>query len=288
MLRLPPRCLEWCACCVVSFGCRKKGFCGMFRVGCGQRCGASQNTARIDQLSGLPLAGKEIIYTHDFGDNWEHHITVEGWAEAANYSVYLSGTGHRVAGDVGGVKRWDALKVAYRASRPNKDQREKREWFENDASNADPAGLVGDQVNVWDMEQVTHKLRVMLEEFARAAGQDRGVTQLGSVSDNSVFRLHAIQTMQCQSPPFLCWQLLAEEKPNPGSIPVREEPRRLARRVQQQLAPIPEQALKPVGRPRVTPPSSSSQDLRFRNRFRCRRSVSLFVVCLLFLRRPGA
>jgi hypothetical protein len=118
------------------------------------------------------LTGKEIVYTYDFGDNWEHHITVEGRAEATDHFVCLLGTGHPVAEDVGGVKGWDALKAAYRAARPNKEQREKREWFENEASNGDPVGLAGDRVNVWNLEQVNSKLRVMLEEFARAAGQD--------------------------------------------------------------------------------------------------------------------
>jgi hypothetical protein len=116
------------------------------------------------------LTGKEIAYTYDFGDNWEHRITVEGRADTTVYLSCLSGTGHLVAEDVGGVRGWNELKAAYQTAQPNKEQREKREWFETHASNADPGGLAGDRINAWDMEEVNRALRHMVEGLARAMG----------------------------------------------------------------------------------------------------------------------
>ncbi|KAK4096805.1 hypothetical protein N658DRAFT_527479 [Parathielavia hyrcaniae] len=87
--------------------------------------------------------GNEVVYTYDFGDDWEHRITFEGRADPTTYYACLSGTGHPVAEDVGGVNGWEALKAAYRTAQPDKEQREKREWFEKDARNTDPAGLTG-------------------------------------------------------------------------------------------------------------------------------------------------
>ncbi|KAI0473506.1 MM3350-like domain-containing protein [Xylariaceae sp. FL0804] len=108
-----------------------------------------------------------IIYTYDFGDNWEHHLTVTGRADAsdadpataAGLFACLDGTGHPVAEDVGGTRGWEDLKEAYRAARPTEDQRERREWFEVQASNADPRGLAGGRASEWDRDGVERKLR---------------------------------------------------------------------------------------------------------------------------------
>ncbi|RYP79594.1 hypothetical protein DL769_002904 [Monosporascus sp. CRB-8-3] len=83
----------------------------------------------------------------------------------------LSEAGHPVAEDVGSVRGWDELKAAYRALRPNRKQREKREWFEKSASDGDPAGLAGGRINVWGKEQVNRRLKGLLEVLARAAGR---------------------------------------------------------------------------------------------------------------------
>ncbi|KAG7286825.1 hypothetical protein NEMBOFW57_009142 [Staphylotrichum longicolle] len=115
--------------------------------------------------------GKKAIYTNDFGDNWEHHITVEGRAEPTDDFVCLSGTGHPVAEDVGGCHGWNELKDAYRTQQPSREQREKREWFEKEAVNGDPEGLAGDRVNAWDMNQVNQRLRAASNVWARATGQ---------------------------------------------------------------------------------------------------------------------
>lgn len=95
---------------------------------------------------------KTLTYTYDFGDNWDHVLTVEGRAAPTRDFQVVSGTGHGVAEDVGGVQGWAALKEAYRAASPTAEQREKRQWFERTASNKDPSGLAGDRVDFFDME----------------------------------------------------------------------------------------------------------------------------------------
>lgn len=102
--------------------------------------------------------GKTVTYTYDFGDNWDHYLTVESRAAPTRDFQVLSGTGHGVAEDAGGDRGWEALKAAYRAARPTEDQRSKRTWFEGMASNADPRGLAGDRVEYFDMEETNRRM----------------------------------------------------------------------------------------------------------------------------------
>ena len=113
--------------------------------------------------------GKQIVYTYDFGDNWKHTLTVERRGDFTDHFVCLAGTGHPVVEDVSGVEGWKDLKAAYRAAQPTQEQRERREWFEKRARNADPRGLAGDRVNAWNMAQVNRDLVDMLERFDRIA-----------------------------------------------------------------------------------------------------------------------
>ncbi|KAF2405647.1 hypothetical protein EJ06DRAFT_468213 [Trichodelitschia bisporula] len=105
--------------------------------------------------------GKQLAYTYDFGDNWEHVMTVEGRADSTKTFSCLLGTGQPVAEDVGSTRGWEKLKEAYRAATPSAEQREKRSWFERDASNADPRGLAGGRVDEWDRDAVNRKLSKM-------------------------------------------------------------------------------------------------------------------------------
>ncbi|KAK4038403.1 plasmid p 4b orf-3 family protein [Parachaetomium inaequale] len=115
--------------------------------------------------------GKQIVYTYHFGDNWEHTLTVEGHGDFTDHFVCLSWTGHPVAKDVGGVQGWKDLKAAYRTAQPTTEQRERREWFEKRARNADPRGLADDRVNAWDMAQVNRNLVDISDRFDRLAEQ---------------------------------------------------------------------------------------------------------------------
>ena len=100
-----------------------------------------------------------LEYEYDFGDCWEHAITVVGRADAAtDYFRCLDGEGHGVAEDVGGTKGWEALKAAYRADRPSREQREKMVWFERQASNEDRRGLRDGWEHGWPKSRVNARL----------------------------------------------------------------------------------------------------------------------------------
>jgi len=115
--------------------------------------------------------GRQIIYTYDFGDNWEHYLTIKGRAEPTFYFECLDGSGHYVAEDVGSVQGWKNLKAAYRAARPSSEQKERRKWFEQLASNHDPKGLTGDRVNAWDREKINRDLVNVLDIFEQKANE---------------------------------------------------------------------------------------------------------------------
>jgi len=70
------------------------------------------------------LQDKVIEYMYDFGDGWNHRMTVAGRAKATENITCVDGTGHAVGEDVnrGG---WGELKAAYRAAKPSSEQREK-------------------------------------------------------------------------------------------------------------------------------------------------------------------
>jgi Plasmid pRiA4b ORF-3-like protein len=98
--------------------------------------------------------GHEIGYCYDFGDSWNHAIRVIGRPDTTDWVWCTGGEGHGCAEDAGSTPGWNALKEAYAASRPNKEQKEKMEWFETKASNRDPRGLRGNRVREWDMTEV--------------------------------------------------------------------------------------------------------------------------------------
>lgn len=96
-------------------------------------------------------------------------MTVESRAEATDDFVCLDGTGHPVAEDVGGNNGWKELKAAYRTQRPNKEQREKREWFEKFALNGDARGLGGELASEWDIAKVNRDLGDLRAKIDRMA-----------------------------------------------------------------------------------------------------------------------
>jgi Plasmid pRiA4b ORF-3-like protein len=102
-----------------------------------------------------------VEYEYDFGDCWEHEITIVGRESATDVFVCTDGEGHGVAEDVGSVDRWQALKEAYRSRDPTEEQKEKMEWFERLASNHDTRGLRDGRDRIWDRDGVNFKLRRM-------------------------------------------------------------------------------------------------------------------------------
>jgi hypothetical protein len=110
----------------------------------------------LEQYKGAP-----IEYEYDFGDCWEHEITMVGRAAATEVFVCTGGEGHGVAEDVGSDRGWQNLKKAYRAQRPTKDQKDKMRWFETQASNADRQGLGNGRDRFFDRAGVNFKLARM-------------------------------------------------------------------------------------------------------------------------------
>lgn len=98
-------------------------------------------------------------YEYDFGDCWEHQITHVSRAEkATDFFQCKAGEGHGVAEDVGSAKGWEELKLAYRSSRPDQDQKEKMDWFGNLASNEDRHGLDNGGDRMWPKTKVNSRL----------------------------------------------------------------------------------------------------------------------------------
>lgn len=120
----------------------------------------SMNVRLGPTLAKYPTA--DLRYEYDFGDRWEKDCVVLGRAPFGQFCC-VDGEGHPVAEDVGSSDGWAKLKVAYRkpANRRSKEEREKIEWFQYQASNADPLGLEGERVRLWDKTKVNKELREM-------------------------------------------------------------------------------------------------------------------------------
>ncbi|KAB2569806.1 Uncharacterized protein DBV05_g11520 [Lasiodiplodia theobromae] len=122
---------------------------------------AERNAARVklwEVLDKDEYKGAEMAYTYDFGDGWEHVVSVVGRAPATERITCTEGEGRGVAEDVGGTRGWERLKAAYRAENPDKEQKEKMRWFESEASNADRDGLGGNRAARWSKAEVNRSL----------------------------------------------------------------------------------------------------------------------------------
>lgn len=98
--------------------------------------------------------GCPIEYEYDFGDHWDNTVELVGGEVPTDKFVCKEGVCHPCAEDVGSRSGWNELIKGYRTGRPNREQREKIEWYETMCSNRDWMGLKGRE-NVWVMEKVT-------------------------------------------------------------------------------------------------------------------------------------
>lgn len=85
--------------------------------------------------------GKTILYTYDYGDNWEHVMICGGRAEPTTTFVVIGGEGRGCAENVGGYSGWTNLIQAYESDKPTQDQQELMTWFEEKAEKTDPSGV---------------------------------------------------------------------------------------------------------------------------------------------------
>lgn len=105
------------------------------------------------QYKDMPLE-----YEYDFGDCWTHAIELLGRSEVTGFFKCTDGQGHGVAEDVGSTRGWERLKAAYRAARPDKEQRSKMRWFETQASNGDREGLGNGRERSWAKGEINRRL----------------------------------------------------------------------------------------------------------------------------------
>lgn len=103
----------------------------------------------------------DLIYQYDFGDSWEHIITVLGRGEKVDFFFCVDGEGHGCAEDAGGPTGWEDVRDAYKKRNGDKDL---REWYEKNCTNGDPAGLKGEKVWRWDQAEINGHLVHLREE----------------------------------------------------------------------------------------------------------------------------
>lgn len=102
-----------------------------------------------------------LIYQYDFGNSWEHLITVIGRGDKSESFFCVDGEGHRCAEDAGGSSGWEDVRNAYKKGNGDKDL---REWYEKTCVNGDPAGLKGEKVWRWDQAEINRHLVGLREE----------------------------------------------------------------------------------------------------------------------------
>ena len=118
----------------------------------------SSKVKLLDVLEKPAYETAPLEYEYDFGDCWEHAITLEGRKEGTDFFACVDGEGHYVAEDVGSWRGWNELKRAYRAQRPNQEQRGKMRWFEQQASNRDAQGLKNGRERFWAKFMINRRL----------------------------------------------------------------------------------------------------------------------------------
>ncbi|KAK3316950.1 hypothetical protein B0H66DRAFT_605220 [Apodospora peruviana] len=122
-------------------------------------------------LEAADYQGKEMVYHYDFNNNWEHTMTIVHRRAAeltspglgflpspSSIFVYLSGSGAPGRGRLGWLQQLGGLQGGFRATKPTKEQREKREWFEENYGDiGDPLDLAA-LVDGWDRDLVNARI----------------------------------------------------------------------------------------------------------------------------------
>ena len=104
---------------------------------------------------------KHLIYVYDYGDGWQHSITLLGRGKKTEKFICLDGEGHACAEDVGGFTGWQELKEAYRVESPSTEQERLKAWYENRCSNGYTAGLGMDKLWRWNQDNINSRLMAL-------------------------------------------------------------------------------------------------------------------------------
>ena len=124
-----------------------------------------EQTRLCDVLELAKYRNKFIQYLYDFGDSWEHSVTLIGRAEegaSANAISVLSGEGGSVAEDCGGVDGWENLKESLKRKQKGEMSKEETEYVEHYESFVCDGDL--DPWN-WNMDDVNQRLAEIDEEM---------------------------------------------------------------------------------------------------------------------------
>ncbi len=170
--------------------------------------GTPEDQARLDQV--LRSVGESLIYLYDFGDGWEHRLTVEAVRSASGEDPparCVKAVGGCPPEDVGGIGTWNEIAAALRAdSDPQalpEDLEQYRDWL--------PLGI---DPNAPNIEEINFSMSLV--------GLDPGVLieGLNSEFDDSNFAPSHVDLVM-KAPPDLVVDLarlwsLAEEQPEPS------------------------------------------------------------------------
>jgi hypothetical protein len=115
-----------------------------------------------EQFNKKEWKNAEWEYMYDFGDNWGHEIEIIGRGNVDDAFKCTDGNGHGIAEDAGSMTGWEELKNAYRAAKPDDEQKEKMHWYENMASNFDPEGLKGRESYI-DLSVINSLLKTSMD-----------------------------------------------------------------------------------------------------------------------------
>ena len=141
----------------------------------------SKNSKRwklVDVFEKQRYKNKQVEYVYDFGDNWEHSITLIGRADTSTSSIIcLSGEGGHAAEDCGGVTGWQELKTLYAEHQREEEgectdpsAHERMEWYEDDCLNGQKLGLTP---GAWDKEAINREFAAtigLMKRIGRGAG----------------------------------------------------------------------------------------------------------------------
>jgi hypothetical protein len=110
----------------------------------GEPSTASENAARLSRVLGK--AGAKAVYTYDFGDNWEHRITVEkvlAPEPGRAYPACVDGKRHCPPEDCGGIDGFYGLLETIRDPE-HPEYQEMMDWLDGPF---DPEAFSVDEVN---------------------------------------------------------------------------------------------------------------------------------------------
>lgn len=107
---------------------------------------------------------RELLYTYDMGDNWEHFVTVEAVEDGepgTKYPRYVDGERRAPPEDVGGTPGFEAFLDAIAKPR-SRDHKEAVQWHR---------GCYGEDFEPEELEELAAKLRIGDIAKRRAAGK---------------------------------------------------------------------------------------------------------------------